>query len=377
MPSWQDARAAGTVPAPAAVGGAGGHAGRRGRLRVVGERHHQAQVGRVRRPGRRVDQGRRGPARPVRDRRPQPGPAGHRQGGDVDDPAVAAAGGDHPAAGRRARPGPGPLLLGRRRPGPQERRRRPRLVLGRITGDEEDLDARAAASPTPTPATTPTCGSIRDPGVPQGVGEQVEADVEARPSPSPSRCCCWSWCSPAPPWPRSSRWPSTRFAIVGTLLVLRVLAQVADVHLRPQPDHALGLGLAIDYSLFIVSRYQEGLPEPAAAGDALIVTMRTAGRTPKCCSAPPPWPSPCSPCWCSRSTSCGSFGYAGIAVVALAAVGALVRPPALLACSTPGRPFPAHRPSPDRCRPIRGALRYMSPGPRGQDRGSGTGSPPG
>jgi uncharacterized membrane protein YdfJ with MMPL/SSD domain len=40
-----------------------------------------------------------------------------------------------------------------------------------------------------------------------------------------------------------------------------------------------GLGLAIDYSLFVVSRFREELATGAARGDALRVTMRTAGRT--------------------------------------------------------------------------------------------------
>ena len=40
-----------------------------------------------------------------------------------------------------------------------------------------------------------------------------------------------------------------------------------------------GLGLAIDYSLFVVSRFREELATGADRGDALRVTMRTAGRT--------------------------------------------------------------------------------------------------
>ncbi len=40
-----------------------------------------------------------------------------------------------------------------------------------------------------------------------------------------------------------------------------------------------GLGLAIDYSLFVVSRFREELATGAGRGDALRVTMRTAGRT--------------------------------------------------------------------------------------------------
>ena len=40
-----------------------------------------------------------------------------------------------------------------------------------------------------------------------------------------------------------------------------------------------GLGLAIDYSLFVVSRFREELATGADRGEALRRTMRTAGRT--------------------------------------------------------------------------------------------------
>ena len=41
----------------------------------------------------------------------------------------------------------------------------------------------------------------------------------------------------------------------------------------------LGLGLAIDYSLFIVSRFREELEQGQGTADALAATLRTAGRT--------------------------------------------------------------------------------------------------
>jgi uncharacterized membrane protein YdfJ with MMPL/SSD domain len=41
----------------------------------------------------------------------------------------------------------------------------------------------------------------------------------------------------------------------------------------------LGLGLAIDYSLFMVSRFREELEKGLATADALAATLRTAGRT--------------------------------------------------------------------------------------------------
>jgi RND superfamily putative drug exporter len=41
----------------------------------------------------------------------------------------------------------------------------------------------------------------------------------------------------------------------------------------------LGLGLAIDWSLFVVSRYREEIAEHGAGREALVRTVRTAGRT--------------------------------------------------------------------------------------------------
>ena len=69
-------------------------------------------------------------------------------------------------------------------------------------------------------------------------------------------------------------------AIVATLFVLRVVASFADISvLSLNLVTGLGLGLAIDYSLFIVSRYRE---EAAAQGfgvAALRRTLQTSGRT--------------------------------------------------------------------------------------------------
>src|SRR5215213_3067462 len=41
----------------------------------------------------------------------------------------------------------------------------------------------------------------------------------------------------------------------------------------------LGLGLSIDYSLFVVSRFREEVEKGLATADALVATLRTAGRT--------------------------------------------------------------------------------------------------
>jgi RND superfamily putative drug exporter len=70
-------------------------------------------------------------------------------------------------------------------------------------------------------------------------------------------------------------------SVVGTLLVLRLLTLVTDVSIYSLSlTTALGLGLAIDYSLFIVARYREELRrQPDDPRAAVAETVRTAGRT--------------------------------------------------------------------------------------------------
>src|SRR5215208_5072501 len=79
-------------------------------------------------------------------------------------------------------------------------------------------------------------------------------------------------------------------AIVGTFLILRVASELGSISIFAlNLTTGLGLGLAIDYSLFIVSRYREelarrGIDKVEVGGrterwEALRATMRTAGRT--------------------------------------------------------------------------------------------------
>jgi RND superfamily putative drug exporter len=69
-------------------------------------------------------------------------------------------------------------------------------------------------------------------------------------------------------------------AIVGTFLILRIASEFASISIFAlNLTTALGLGLAIDYSLFIVSRYRE---EIAKTGPGLVAMRRvlaTSGRT--------------------------------------------------------------------------------------------------
>ncbi|MGH2844640.1 MAG: MMPL family transporter [Thermoleophilaceae bacterium] len=69
-------------------------------------------------------------------------------------------------------------------------------------------------------------------------------------------------------------------AIVGTFLMLRVASEVTSVSIFAlNLVTGLGLGLAIDYSLFVVSRYREELARSGPGLEAMRRTLATAGRT--------------------------------------------------------------------------------------------------
>ncbi|WP_436773665.1 MMPL family transporter [Yinghuangia sp. YIM S09857] len=119
------------------------------------------------------------------------------------------------------------------------------------------------------------------------------------------------------------------FAMFGTSAVLRAVASFTDVSVFAlNLTTVLGLGLAVDYGLFVVRRYREELAGGADVPGAVAATLRTAGRT-VLFSALTLAVSLAAmlvfPQYFLRS-----FAYAGIPVVLLAAVGALVVLPAAL-----------------------------------------------
>ena len=119
-------------------------------------------------------------------------------------------------------------------------------------------------------------------------------------------------------------------SIMGTLFALFVLGSMTDVSIYSiNLTTALGLGLAIDYSLFIVSRFREELRQGLAVPDAVVRSVETAGRT-VAVSALTVAVSLSAllifPLYFLRS-----FAYAGIAVVLLAMLASIVTLPALLA----------------------------------------------
>jgi uncharacterized membrane protein YdfJ with MMPL/SSD domain len=69
-------------------------------------------------------------------------------------------------------------------------------------------------------------------------------------------------------------------AIVGTFLILRVASEFGSISIFAlNLTTALGLGLAIDYSLFIVSRYREEIAKDGPGLAAMRRVLATAGRT--------------------------------------------------------------------------------------------------
>ena len=118
-------------------------------------------------------------------------------------------------------------------------------------------------------------------------------------------------------------------AIVGSLAILRLIALATDVSIFAlNLSTALGLALAIDYTLLIVSRYRDEIAGGAHRDEALTQTMLTAGRT-VVFSATTVALSLAAmvlfPMYFLKS-----FAYAGIATVALCAVAALVVTPAAI-----------------------------------------------
>jgi RND superfamily putative drug exporter len=123
-------------------------------------------------------------------------------------------------------------------------------------------------------------------------------------------------------------------AVLGAFFVLWLTTLATDVSVFSiNLVTAMGLGLAIDYSLFVVSRFREELHEGRTVEDAVVRTVETAGRT-----------VAFSALTVAVSLSAllifplfflRSFAYAGIGVILVAMLASLVSLPALLAVLGP------------------------------------------
>ncbi|POX95332.1 hypothetical protein C3477_26290, partial [Mycobacterium kansasii] len=119
------------------------------------------------------------------------------------------------------------------------------------------------------------------------------------------------------------------FAILGSLASLRAISLFTNVSIFAlNLTVAMGMALAIDYTLLILSRFRDELAERQTRDAALIRAMTTAGRT-VVFSAMTVALSMATlvlfPQYFLKS-----FGYAGVAVVAFAAAAAIVVTPAAI-----------------------------------------------
>jgi RND superfamily putative drug exporter len=118
-------------------------------------------------------------------------------------------------------------------------------------------------------------------------------------------------------------------AILGSMAVLRFIALGTDVsNLAPNLSTAMGLALAIDYTLLIVSRYRDELADGADMNAALLTTMTTAGRTVLVSATTVALSMAAMVLFPMHVLK--SFAYAGVATVVFAAVAAIVVTPAAI-----------------------------------------------
>jgi RND superfamily putative drug exporter len=119
-------------------------------------------------------------------------------------------------------------------------------------------------------------------------------------------------------------------AILGAFFVLYLFTLFTNVSIYAlNLTTGMGLGLGIDYALLMVNRFREELHRGKSVEDSIVTTMGSAGKT--------VFYSGMTVLVTLLSLTCfplpflKSFGYAGVSVVALAVVGALVGLPPILA----------------------------------------------
>ncbi|CQD19585.1 mmpL protein [Mycobacterium lentiflavum] len=147
-------------------------------------------------------------------------------------------------------------------------------------------------------------------------------------------------------------------AVVGSMTVLRLVTFTTEVSIFAlNLSTALGLALAIDYTLLIVSRYRDELAEGGDRDEALIRTMATSGRTVLFSAVTVALSMSATALFPMYFLK--SFAYAGVATVAFVATASIVITPAAIVLLGPrldsldvrrlvrrmlGRPEPVHKP---------------------------------
>jgi trehalose monomycolate/heme transporter len=122
--------------------------------------------------------------------------------------------------------------------------------------------------------------------------------------------------------------------ILGSFAALRLLTLVTDVSIYSiNITTILGLGLAIDYGLFMVSRFREELHRQDTTADAVAATVATAGRTVAVSGITVA--VALASLMLFPEMFLRSMGYGGVATVLVDVVAALTVMPALLAVLGP------------------------------------------
>lgn len=143
-------------------------------------------------------------------------------------------------------------------------------------------------------------------------------------------------------------------AIVGSMSVLRLITFFTDVSIFAfNLTAALGLALAIDYTLLIISRFRDELSAGVTRDEALLRTMASAGRTVLFSATTVALSMAVMALFPMYFLK--SFAYAGVATVALVAIAAIVVTPAAIIF------FGARLDALDARRLIRRALRRPPP----------------
>jgi len=118
-------------------------------------------------------------------------------------------------------------------------------------------------------------------------------------------------------------------AILGALAVLRLMSFATDVSIFAlNLTTAMGLALAIDYTLLMISRFRDELADGASREDALMRTMVSAGRTVAFSATTVALSMAVMVLFPMHFLK--SFAYAGVATVTFAAAAAIVVAPAAL-----------------------------------------------